>query len=84
MEDRRENDRSSWLMLEPKKNCVEPLKDVSQNNEDNKENLHGVYDTDSTIIYTPDNPKLTSRTEEKLSTRANAILSCHSSNTCKK
>ena len=38
MEDRRENDPSSWLMREPK-HCVEPMKEVSQNNDDNKENL---------------------------------------------
>ena len=63
-----------------KKNCIEPLKDVSQNNDDNKENLTDEYESDSTIMYTPDKPKLTSRTEEKLSTMANAIPSCHSTN----
>ena len=63
-----------------KKKCVEPLKEIFDNN---KENTNDEYDSDSTVIYTPHKPTLPSRTEEKLKTMANALPSGDSPSTGK-
>ena len=60
-----------------KKRYVKPLKEILDNNKK-------IRMTNNTVIYTPDKPKLTSRTKKKLNTIANALSSGDSPSTNKK